>query len=241
MKRIAPVLALVSLSILFILIVREMNMPESTFRPDYVTHLLEESGALNSVTAIYLNYRVYDTLFEITVFFIAAFGVSLFLGNLPITHEEVEENDANLFLIQEGLSFRLRTASNIIFLLAQLFGIYVMITGHLGPGGGFVGGVISGTGILVLVGSKKLEEVRDDFQKLHIHTAERFIIFAIPFIGILGYLITGTVYGRFLPLGEAGTIFSGAVIPIMNVLIGFKVLAGTWSILYHFVQHRGSI
>ncbi|MBU0687337.1 MAG: hypothetical protein KKB81_05745 [Candidatus Margulisbacteria bacterium] len=38
-----------------------------------------ETGALNLVTAIYLNYRAYDTLGEAVVFFVAALGVFMLL------------------------------------------------------------------------------------------------------------------------------------------------------------------
>lgn len=45
----------------------------------YITHGTADTGALNMVTAIYLNYRVYDTLGEATVFFAAALGVFMLL------------------------------------------------------------------------------------------------------------------------------------------------------------------
>ena len=45
----------------------------------YITHGVVETGALNMVTAIYLNYRVYDTLGEATVFFASALGVFMLL------------------------------------------------------------------------------------------------------------------------------------------------------------------
>lgn len=45
----------------------------------YITHGVAETGALNMVTAIYLNYRVYDTLGEATVFFASALGVFMLL------------------------------------------------------------------------------------------------------------------------------------------------------------------
>jgi len=45
----------------------------------YVEHGLKETGALNMVTAIYLNYRAYDTLGEATVFFASALGVFMLL------------------------------------------------------------------------------------------------------------------------------------------------------------------
>ena len=45
----------------------------------YISHGIADTGALNMVTAIYLNYRVYDTLGEATVFFATALGVFMLL------------------------------------------------------------------------------------------------------------------------------------------------------------------
>jgi len=48
----------------------------------YIEHGLADTGALNLVTAIYLDYRVYDTLGEATVFFASALGVYMLLRKL---------------------------------------------------------------------------------------------------------------------------------------------------------------
>ena len=45
----------------------------------YINHGVRDTGALNMVTAIYLNYRVYDTLGEATIFFASALGVYMLL------------------------------------------------------------------------------------------------------------------------------------------------------------------
>ena len=45
----------------------------------YISHGMRDTGALNMVTAIYLNYRVYDTLGEATIFFASALGVFMIL------------------------------------------------------------------------------------------------------------------------------------------------------------------
>ena len=41
----------------------------------------EESGAKNSVTAIYLDYRLYDTFFEALILMISVSGVALLSEN----------------------------------------------------------------------------------------------------------------------------------------------------------------
>lgn len=44
----------------------------------YVHYSLADTGALNSVTAIYLNYRIFDTLFETLLLLISVIGIIYF-------------------------------------------------------------------------------------------------------------------------------------------------------------------
>lgn len=44
----------------------------------YVYHSLADTGAFNSVTAIYLNYRIFDTLFETLLLLISVIGIIYF-------------------------------------------------------------------------------------------------------------------------------------------------------------------
>lgn len=41
----------------------------------YIQHSLKETGSSNIVTAIYLNYRYYDTLFEALMLLFSVIGV----------------------------------------------------------------------------------------------------------------------------------------------------------------------
>ncbi|MFH1826029.1 MAG: hydrogen gas-evolving membrane-bound hydrogenase subunit E [bacterium] len=57
----------------------DFGYPKSQVSPYYLSQGVKDTGALNMVTAIYLNYRAYDTLGEATVFFAAALGVFMLL------------------------------------------------------------------------------------------------------------------------------------------------------------------
>lgn len=211
------------------------EIPAASNLNNYAQTVLADNGSMNMVSAIYLDYRMYDTIFEITVFFIAAFGVSYILSKIPSTIEKTDGEINKAELVQNG------TSVNLIFLLSTIFAIYIMITGHLGPGGGFVGGVIGGTGILVLSGNKDLNQIENDFEKMRIHGIEKYVLISIPIIGLTTLLFTSEALLNFLPVGTPGSLFSGGTAMILNFLIGFKVFAGTWTIFYHFVSHRGLI
>lgn len=83
MKRIVVILAL---AVLGFFILSSVNLDYGRPRPGvaayYIAHGVEQTGALNLVTAIYLNYRVYDTLGEATIFFASALGVYMLLRKL---------------------------------------------------------------------------------------------------------------------------------------------------------------
>jgi multicomponent Na+:H+ antiporter subunit B len=200
--------------------------------------VLEKNGSLNVVTAIYLDYRLYDSLFEVIVFFVAAFGVSMVLDKLPRNNTG---SDEEIDYEYDVVDMRMSISGNIIFFMSLLFSIYIMITGHLGPGGGFVGGVIAGTGLLVISGTRDVEAMENGLKKMGIHLIEKIIMFFIPISGIVGIILNRQGLQNFLPPGEPGTLISGGNALLFNLLIGFKVFAGTWTILYNFVRHRGSI
>ncbi len=62
--------------------------PILPMRQYYLTHALLETGSPNVVTAIYLNYRYYDTLFEALMLLISIIAV-IFMS----VHEEEEVDD----------------------------------------------------------------------------------------------------------------------------------------------------
>lgn len=80
MKRIFAITILAILAVfIFSSVKLDFGHPRSGIAKHYLTHGVAETGALNMVTAIYLNYRVYDTLGEATVFFASALGVYMLL------------------------------------------------------------------------------------------------------------------------------------------------------------------
>ncbi len=107
-----------------------------------------------------------------------------------------------------------------------VYGAYVVLHGHLTPGGGFAGGVIVACGfiLLALAGG----------QELAADVLSRRAASILDSVGVLVFLALGciamaTAGGAFLenfietPEGARFQLFSGGTMPIVNVGLGLKV------------------
>jgi multicomponent Na+:H+ antiporter subunit B len=114
----------------------------------------------------------------------------------------------------------LATGSSFLFPLLILFGVYIFVHGHLTPGGGFQGGVVIASAVLLLF-------LADPERKIA-HRALEWIEAGSGFfyaaIGIAGlFLAGGFLDNRILPLGIPGELLSAGAIPIIYSLVGLKV------------------
>jgi multisubunit Na+/H+ antiporter MnhB subunit len=114
-----------------------------------------------------------------------------------------------------------------------LLGVYVILHGHLTPGGGFAGGVLIAGAFVLLVLAFGLEETKSEIQKWHVSFSESVGIFLFWFLAVLG-LIQGTYFFyNMLAKGvttEPGQLFSAGIIPLCNVAIGIEVAAALYAI-----------
>ncbi|MBE5787349.1 MAG: hypothetical protein E7324_07395 [Clostridiales bacterium] len=126
------------------------TMVDSEVAAFYVEHTLEEIGSVNIITGIILDYRGFDTLGESHVLFI---GICTVLLMLSIKGEKDEEQrifeDAYDRHFEPRHDEILQTVTRILTPLIIVFGIYVIVNGHLSPGGGFSGGAILGAGLIL--------------------------------------------------------------------------------------------
>jgi multicomponent Na+:H+ antiporter subunit B len=120
-----------------------------------------------------------------------------------------------------------------------LFGFYLVGYGHLSPGGGFQGGVVIASGVILLAMSKSVATVQVHFPARKLQGVE-----ALTFALLLAAGVFGVVAGLgFLanPLAEPGVVERVprvGFILILNVLIGVKVGAGVSLICIHLFQEE---
>ena len=140
-----------------------------------------------------------------------------------------------------GSSKIIRTIVQKLFPFIMLFGFYLISHGHLSPGGGFQGGVVLGTAIILLALSHGIEQTEKKFESRWLSMLEKFGILAFIFLGFLGIFLGHSFLSNFLQLGKPGQLASGGLMLLFNMAIGIKIAAGISVIFYALVRFRGEI
>ncbi len=195
----------------------------------YINNGVEDTGAINLVTAILFDYRAFDTLGEATVIFIVVSAISLLA-----TKSRFFVSDTNFSLIvYQSISF--------IIPFLYILAFYLIFYGHLSPGGGFAGGVVIATSFILLnitFGIRYIKEKEIMFKKSLLESGGALAILVLGLLGILygsQFLANGQA-GFYL--GLAGHLLSAGIIPALNLFIGLKVGAGFGIIFNRLVKEE---
>lgn len=129
----------------------------------------------------------------------------------------------------KGMSLIVKTITRLTVGLILLYGIYILLHGHVSPGGGFAGGVIIALSFVHLMLAYGKEEAFKRLPKKALSFLEgmgAIIFLAIALLGFTG----GFFFLNFLPKGEPFKLFSAGIIPLCNIAISIKVGAGLFTI-----------
>ena len=110
----------------------------------YVNSGMTETGATNIVAGMILDYRAFDTLGESFVLFTALCSCLIIMYGsefaIPPRPDKYLTEKDNI----------LKYSMFVVIPMIMLFGIYILLNGHLSPGGGFSGGAILGAGLVLM-------------------------------------------------------------------------------------------
>lgn len=122
-----------------------------------------------------------------------------------------------------------RSVARLVFPLAFTYGVYIFVHGHLTPGGGFQGGtIIASSVILIYLGFGRLNIPESLMTALESVAALCFIG-----LGCIGIFKGGNFLWNAIGLGEAGTLLSAGILGPIYVVIGIKVGTELTSIFNH--------
>ena len=138
----------------------------------------------------------------------------------------------------KGMSIIVKTVTHMLVGFIFIYGVYIILHGHLTPGGGFAGGVIVAGALILKVlafGTGASSEKRSESGASLFESAG-----AILFVGVAlaGFVIGGVYFLNFLPKGIPLHLLSAGIIPICNIAIGIKVGAGLFSIFLALAAMR---
>lgn len=203
----------------------------------YIEDGLQETGALNIVSGMILTYRAFDTFGETNVLFIATCCVMILLmaddailKKLDILNDRRFEPKQDVIL--QGVAFVL---CPIIF----IFGIYIILNGHLSPGGGFSGGSIMGAGLILYVAAFGFNKTQRFFDE-HIYKIAK--ITALCMYGLIGtyfYMTGANGIENHIPLGIPGHILSSGIILPINICVGLEVACTMYA--FYALFRRGGL
>lgn len=203
----------------------------------YIESGLQETGAMNIVSGMILTYRAFDTFGETNVLFIATCCVMILLMvDDSILRKQEEQNDRRFEpkndVILQGTAFVL---CPIIF----IFGIYVILNGHLSPGGGFSGGAILGAGLILYVSAFGFKKTQRFFNEQVYKVAKITALCMYGIIGTYFYITGANGIENHIPLGIPGHILSSGIILPINICVGLEVACTMYA--FYALFRRGGL
>ncbi len=187
----------------------------------YVEHGIEDTGAVNSVTGMILSYRAFDTFGETNVLFISGCCVMILL----LLDHKAQKRSAisNDRFYEPKNDVILQQVARILVPVVFIFAIYVMLNGHLSPGGGFSGGAMMGAGMILNVCAFGFDKTRRFFSE-RVYTAVKVTALVLYGVMITYYYVMGANgLENHIPLGTPGAILSAGLILPIDLVVGLQV------------------
>jgi multicomponent Na+:H+ antiporter subunit B len=137
--------------------------------------------------------------------------------------------------MKDEMSLIVKTITKLIYGFIMVYGFYVIVHGHITPGGGFQGGAIVASAFALLIVTYGNQGVtnylkKDVFSLIESTGLVLFIAFAFFGLGVTFFYNflanSGGLFGNPAIIGvNPGDLNTGGTVPIMNIAVGLEVLA----------------
>lgn len=186
----------------------------------YIEKGLEETGAVNIVAGMILDYRAFDTLGESHVLFVATITVLILLRLNKTEKDEAELSDRRFEPKNDAI---LQLVATFLVPIIIIFGIYIILNGHLGPGGGFSGGAVIGAGLVLYLNAFGFAKTERFFTE---KTYKGVCFFSLSFYCLAksySFYTGANHLHSVIPKGTPGAILSSGLILPLNIAVGLVV------------------
>lgn len=117
-----------------------------------------------------------------------------------------------------------------------LFGCYLVAYGHLSPGGGFQGGVVLASGVILLILCKGVASIQQVFPLRAVNFVETLGFLGFLLMGLIGLIVSGHFLKSFLSIDNAAETPGAGFILLLNLIIALKVGAGMTLICFYLLN-----
>lgn len=199
----------------------------------YIENGMEETGAVNIVAGMILDYRAFDTLGESNVLFTAVCAVMLLLRvtadkRRSAAYQLELETDDRMYEPKNDLI--LRGIARLLVPCILLLGMYIILNGHLSPGGGFSGGAVMGAGLILMLNAYGFRRMERFFT---IRLFRAVTVCALSFYALskaYSFFTGANHLPSIITPGTPGMIFSAGLIPYLNISVGLVVCCTIYSL-----------
>lgn len=132
-----------------------------------------------------------------------------------------------------GMSMIVKTVCGWVKGFILLYGIHVILYGHLTPGGGFAGGVIAAAAFVLIALAEGERAAIETCSRKSASTWDSLGVLLFWLMATLGIAVAGVYFVNFLTTPESArlTLFSGGIIAICNLGIGLKVCCSLYLVV----------
>jgi multicomponent Na+:H+ antiporter subunit B len=196
----------------------------------------QQRHVTNAVAAVNFDYRGFDTIGEEFILFASVIGVSALLrvqrreDELASPTDEAPRRRAPEIADSVGVICMGLVAPLV------LLGMYIVVHGHLTPGGGFQGGVILASAPLMVYLAGRYITFRQISPKGLLDVGEGGGAGGFVLVGFVGMLAGAAFLENVLPLGQTGKVFSAGTVPIINLSVGLEVGTGILLVIWEFLE-----
>lgn len=190
----------------------------------YARNTIRDSGAENIISGIILDYRGFDTLGESHVLFIAVCTVMMLLRS-PNDGEasELDEADLEEHRCEVRNDPILQTIARFVVPAVFLFGLYVILNGHLSPGGGFSGGAVMGGGMLLYLFAYGYRRTERFMTLRAFRTVSACALVSYSCLKCYHFFTGANGLESIFRRGVYGSLFSAGMLPLLDVAVGCVV------------------
>ena len=188
---------------------------------------VSERHVTNVVIAVTFDYRGFDTLGEEFILFAAVMGVALLLREARDERERPRD---------EARSDAVRAIGLALVAPMVVVGLYVVAHGYLTPGGGFQGGVVLASALVLLYAAGRYRAYRAASPELLVELGESVGAGGYAAVGLAGLIVGAAFLENVVDPGTTGTLAAGGTIALLNIATALAVSAALVLLFHEFLE-----